>query len=121
MRILVVGLAGTGMAVVEVARAAGDDVTVVEDRPTGDAYRARAALAVAAGAVVLEAPDDTTVADTVATADLVVPSPGVHPDHPAIVRAHAAGIPVRSEVDLAVERLRQRPHPPRLVLSLIHI
>jgi len=115
MRILVVGLAGTGMAVVEVARAAGDDVTVVEDRPTGDAYRARAALAVAAGAVVLEAPDDTTVADTVATADLVVPSPGVHPDHPAIVRAHAAGIPVRSEVDLAVERLRQRPHPPRLV------
>ena len=41
MRVLVVGLAGTGMALVDVARAAGDDVTVVEDRPTGDAYRER--------------------------------------------------------------------------------
>ena len=115
MRVLVVGLAGTGMAVVDVARAAGDDVTVVEDRPTGDAYRARAARAIAAGATVLEAPDPAMVADLAARADLVVPSPGVHPDHPAIVQARAAGVPVRSEVDLAVERMRQRPHPPRLV------
>ncbi len=115
MRILVVGLAGTGMALVDVARAAGDDVTVVEDRPTGDVYRERAARAVAAGATLLEAPDDASVAEAVATADLVVPSPGVHPDHPAIIRARAAGVPVRSEVDVAVERLRARPHAPRLI------
>ena len=112
---LVVGLAGTGMAVVEVARAAGDDVTVVEDRPTGDAFRDRAARAVAAGATVLEAPDEATIAELAVAADLVVPSPGVHPDHPAIMRAREAGVPVRSEVDLAVERLRQRPQPARLV------
>jgi UDP-N-acetylmuramoylalanine--D-glutamate ligase len=115
MRVLVVGLAGTGMAVVDAARADGDDVTVVEDRPTGDAYRERAARARAAGATVLEMPDEAVVADLASRADLVVPSPGVHPDHPAIVQARAAGVPVRSEVDLAVERMRRRPDAPRLV------
>jgi UDP-N-acetylmuramoylalanine--D-glutamate ligase len=115
MRVLVVGLAGTGMAVIDVARAAGDDVTVVEDRPTGDAYRERAARAVAAGATVLEAPGPAVVTDAATTADLVVPSPGVHPDHPAIAQARAAGVAVRSEIDLAAERLRRRADSPRLV------
>ena len=49
MRLLVVGLAGTGAAVVEDARADGHEVVVVEDRPTGDAYVARAARARGAG------------------------------------------------------------------------
>ncbi len=48
-------------------------------------------------------------------ADLVVPSPGVRPDHPALVAAHDAGVPVRSEIDLAAARLRARPDAPRLV------
>ena len=39
----------------------------------------------------------------------------MHPDHPAIVDARRSGVPVRSEVDIAVEQLRARPHAPRLV------
>ena len=39
----------------------------------------------------------------------------MRPDHPAIVAAIAAGVPVRSEIDVAVERLRARTPPPRLV------
>ena len=50
----------------------------------------------------VERPDaDRRPRQRVAAADLVVPSPGVHPDHPALVAAHAAGVPVRSEIDLA--------------------
>ena len=45
----------------------------------------------------------------------MIPSPGVRPDHPAIVAAIGAGVPVRSEIDVAVERLRARALPPRLV------
>ena len=40
----------------------------------------------------------------VGAADLVVPSPLVRLDHPALVAARAAGVPVRSEIDLAGER-----------------
>ena len=39
----------------------------------------------------------------VAGADLVVPSPGVRPGHPVMVAAHAARVPVRGDLDLAVE------------------
>jgi UDP-N-acetylmuramoylalanine--D-glutamate ligase len=115
MRLLVVGLAGTGAAVVDDARAHGHAVVVVEDHPTGDAYLARAAQARGLGADLLEAPSAAEVAAQAAVADLVVPSPGVRPDHPAIVAAMRAGVPVRSEIDLAVERLRARAAAPRIV------
>lgn len=121
MRVLVVGLATTGASVVSYTRAAGHDVTVLEDHPPLDglgnreAYRARAARAVAEGAVVLEVPDATVAGRQARAADLVVPSPGVHPDHPALVAANAAGVPIRSEIDLAAARLRSRPDAPRLV------
>ncbi|MET0920432.1 MAG: UDP-N-acetylmuramoyl-L-alanine--D-glutamate ligase [Acidimicrobiia bacterium] len=106
MRLLVVGLAGTGAAVVDDAVARGDAVVVTEDRPTGDGYLARAAHARDLGVDVVEAPDDARVRALVAGVDLVIPSPGVAPSHPAIVAATAANVPVRSEIDLAVERLR---------------
>ena len=62
MRVLVVGLAATGASVVSYTRAAGHDVTVLEDRPPRqgsavDGYRARVAHAVAEGATVVEGPD----------------------------------------------------------------
>jgi UDP-N-acetylmuramoylalanine--D-glutamate ligase len=116
MRVLVVGLAATGASVVSYTRAAGHDVTVLDDAPgTSDAYRARVAGAEADGARVLERPDADEAAAQGRAADLVVPSPGVHPDHPALVAAHQAGVPVRSEIDLAAARLRARPDAPRLV------
>ncbi|MDQ1432074.1 MAG: UDP-N-acetylmuramoylalanine--D-glutamate ligase, partial [Actinomycetota bacterium] len=120
MRVLVVGLATTGASVVSYTRAAGHDVTVLEDRPpqdgaAGDEYRVRVQRALAEGAVLTERPDALEAGAHGRAADLVVPSPGVRPDHPAVVAAHDAGVPVRSEIDLAAARLRARPDPPRLV------
>jgi UDP-N-acetylmuramoylalanine--D-glutamate ligase len=121
MRVLVVGLATTGASVVSYTRAAGHDVTVIEDRPAdgpdaaADGYRARAEQAVAAGAVLLESPDPEASAASGRAADLVVPSPGVRPDHPALVAAYEAGVPIRSEIDLAAARLHARADAPKLV------
>jgi UDP-N-acetylmuramoylalanine--D-glutamate ligase len=116
MRVLVVGLATTGASVVSYTRAAGHDVTVLDDAPgASDAYVARAAGARADGANLVERPGATEAGEAARAADLVVPSPGVHPDHPALVAAHEAGVPVRSEIDLAAARLRARPDAPRLV------
>ena len=104
-RVLVIGLAETGVAVARVLRADGVDVTVVEDAPAAtDAYRGRVAAVAAAGAALVERPGPTEVADLVRASDLVVPSPLVRPSHPAIVSARAAGVPVRSEIDVAAER-----------------
>jgi UDP-N-acetylmuramoylalanine--D-glutamate ligase len=120
MRVLVVGLATTGASVVSYTRSAGHDVTVLEDRPprdgaAADAYLDRVAQAIAQGAVVVERPDAREAAARGRAADLVVPSPGVRPDHLAVVAANEAGVPVRSEIDLAAARLRARPDAPRLI------
>ena len=115
MRVLVIGLGVTGSAVVDFARAAGHEVTVIEDQASTGAFRARAERAIAAGATVIEAPGAATTATRAAAADIVVPSPGVHPDHGAIVAARDAGASLRSEVDIAVEALRHRADAPRLV------
>jgi UDP-N-acetylmuramoylalanine--D-glutamate ligase len=116
MRVLVVGLAATGASVVSYTRAAGHEVVVLEDQPgSGETYAARVARAEADGATVVERPDAREATAQGRAANLVVPSPGVHPDHPAILAAHDAGVPVRSEIDLAAARLRARPDAPRLV------
>ncbi len=116
MRVLVVGLATTGASVVSYTRAAGHEVTVLDDAPgTSEAYAARVARAEADGARVLERPTAEEAAAQGRAVELVVPSPGVRPDHPALVAAHEAGVPVRSEIDLAAARLRARPDGPRLV------
>jgi UDP-N-acetylmuramoylalanine--D-glutamate ligase len=115
MRVLVIGLGTTGDAAVRWAVGAHHQVLVAEDEPGGARYRERAQAAVAAGAELLERPAPEEIAARAAQVDLVIPSPGVRPDHPAIVAAVAAGVAVRSEVDVAVERLRARTPPPRLV------
>jgi UDP-N-acetylmuramoylalanine--D-glutamate ligase len=114
-QVFVVGLGATGAAVAAWARAAGHDVVVAEDRPGGTGYAARAEAAIAAGVELLEGAPAATVAARASAADLVVPSPGVRPDHPATAAARAAGVAVRSEVDLAFEQLRAREARPRLV------
>ena len=103
-------------------RAAGHDVTVLEDRPpTGRDRSQRTATGPGrAGrrrrrASWSRRPTADEAAALGRAADLVVPSPGVRPDHPALVAAHAAGVPVRSEIDLAAARLRARADAPRLV------
>jgi UDP-N-acetylmuramoylalanine--D-glutamate ligase len=102
--VLVLGLGVTGDAVVRHRAAAGDDVVVVEDGPTGeDAYRDRVETALASGAEIVEHPAPDRLVDLVHGADVVVPSPGVPLRHPALVTAREAGISVRAEVDLAAE------------------
>ncbi len=108
---LVVGLRATGAAAVTWLRGRGDDVTVVEEDPGQPGYADRRAAALAAGATVLEG--DVDWAASCAAADLLVPSPGVRPTHPAIVAARAAGIPVRGDLDLAVEAA----HAPVVVVT----
>jgi UDP-N-acetylmuramoylalanine--D-glutamate ligase len=99
--VLVIGLRATGAAVVDWLTDRGDTVTVVEEQPGQDDYDDRRAAAVARGATVVEdAPDWDAL---VARADLVVPSPGVHPDHPVMRAAETLRVPVRGDLDLAVE------------------
>ncbi len=121
MRVLVVGLATTGAAVVSYTRAAGHDVTVLEDRPPRDGapqfpnYRARADAGRRRGRDGGRGARRRHRRALGQAADLVVPSPGVRPDHPALAAAYAAGVPIRSEIDLAAARLRARPDAPRLI------
>ena len=102
---LVIGLARTGEAVARVLTREGWTVTVVEERSDAPGYPARRAAVRRAGARVEELTDPEAVAELVSTVDLVVPSPGVRPSHPAVVRARALDVPVRSEIDLAAERI----------------
>ena len=104
MRVLVVGLAVTGDAVVRHRTAAGDRVTVVEDRPgASPEWDERVTAARRAGATVVEVPTPEHAAALGAAADLVVPSPGVPERHPAITGARRHGIAVRSEIDLVTD------------------
>lgn len=98
-RVLVVGLAATGEAVVRHFSPA--TVTVVDDRIDPDVLEQRLAELQA-----VPAPSGVAPSELVAAHDLVVPSPGVPPGHPLLAAARAAGIPVRSEVDVAAELLR---------------
>jgi UDP-N-acetylmuramoylalanine--D-glutamate ligase len=89
------------------ARAAGDDVTVVDDRanrldPTSEG--AAAALEV----VVEPVPGPSDVGAVLDRIDVVVPSPGVPEGHPLVQGALARGVPVRAEVDLAAEAAAAR-------------
>ena len=105
MHAVVIGLAETGLAVTRRLRSEGWEVTVVEDAPSGnDAYADRAAAVRGLGVRLDEAPTAAAVVVEIRRADLVVPSPLVRLDHPALVAARAAGVPVRSEIDLAGER-----------------
>jgi UDP-N-acetylmuramoylalanine--D-glutamate ligase len=104
-RAVVIGLAETGSAVTRRLRAEGLDVTILEDAPSRSArYRERVDEARALGAVLVERPSERATRDAVAAADLVVPSPLARVEHPALAAARAAGVPVRSEIDLAGER-----------------
>jgi len=109
-RFLALGLGVTGDAVVRYARELDAQITVIEDSPGRDAASAeRVADARRRGATVVEAPAPGALPELVATADVLVPSPGVPAAHPAIAAGRAAGIPVRSEIDLAAERLGSTP------------
>lgn len=115
-RVVIVGLAATGEALVRFLTRRGDEVIVVEDTPgSGPEYAVRSQQARAAGADVVERPGAANAGVLAAGASLVVPSPGVPDRHPAVVGARRAGVEVRSEIDLAAELIAARDDRPQLV------
>lgn len=101
MRVVVIGLRATGAVVAAWLRQRGDDVVVVEERPGQAGYGERRAALESTGVRVIEGGTDW--ATLMRGADLMVPSPGVRPTHPAMVAAREAGVPIRGDLDLAVD------------------
>jgi UDP-N-acetylmuramoylalanine--D-glutamate ligase len=114
MTALVYGIAITGQAVARALVARGYDVALADDTATPTAR----ALADELGLDLVEAPGPATVADLVRSADLVVPAPGVPETHPVIVGALSAGVPLRTEIDLAYEWEQHRPGGPRPMIGI---
>ena len=97
--LLVVGLGVTGEAVARALVRRGHDVVVVEDHATDRKRR----VAESIGVDLVVAPDDARLGSLVTDAAAVLPSPGVPDAHPVFAAARNAGVPVRSEFDLARE------------------
>ena len=96
-RVLVVGLAVTGRAVVDAFVRRGVHVVAVDDQPS-EAARVAAADR---GVDLVESPAEAQLSELVSSVDLVVPSPGVPRHHLVYTLADAAGVQVASEFDLA--------------------
>jgi len=94
---LVVGLGVTGEAVARALVDHGHAAVVVEDRPTDR----QAAVAAELGLEFLASPALDALSPAVAGAEAVLPSPGIPDAHPVFAMAREAGVPVRSEFDLA--------------------
>jgi UDP-N-acetylmuramoylalanine--D-glutamate ligase len=114
VRALVHGLAITGAATVRALQRHGHDVSVTDDA-IDDAKRMLAAeLGVEIGA--LPAADE--LGDWIAGFDLCSPAPGVPEGHELIRAAVDAGVPVRSEIEIAYRWEQERPGGPRPILAI---
>ncbi len=111
---LIYGLALAGDALAGQLRHRGWTLTLADDAPT-DAKRE---LARALGTTLVEAPTVEAIADLVASADIVCPAPGVPETHAVVHAALAAGVPLRTEIDLAYEWEQLRPGGPRPMLAV---
>ena len=103
-RVLVVGLARTGIATALFCAARGACVAASEER--GEAEVAEAAVKLRAAGVRLELGGHSET--TFLAQHLIIPSPGVPQSLPQLQAARAAGIPVWSEIELAWRYLRGR-------------
>jgi UDP-N-acetylmuramoylalanine--D-glutamate ligase len=96
-RVLVVGLARTGIAAALFCAARGARVTATEERAEPQIAEAVAKLRAAGCALELGGHH----AETFLAQDLIVPSPGVPLTLPHLAAARAASIPIWSEIELA--------------------
>jgi UDP-N-acetylmuramoylalanine--D-glutamate ligase len=103
-RVLVVGLARTGVATALFCAARGARVTATEERGAAAVGDAAQKLRVAGCALEFGRHSN----DLFLAQDLIVPSPGVPASLPGLVAARAAQIPVWSEIELAWRFLRGR-------------
>jgi UDP-N-acetylmuramoylalanine--D-glutamate ligase len=103
-RVLVVGLARTGIATALFCAARGARVTASEERAEAEVAEAAAKLRAAGCALELDGHRLATFLEQ----DLIVPSPGVPLTMPALAAARTKGIPVWSEIELAWRFLEGR-------------
>lgn len=103
-RVLVVGLARTGIATALFCAARGARVTASEERDETQVAEAAAKLR----AVGVELELGGHRCETFLAQDLIIPSPGVPADAPFLAAARQQGIPVWSEIELAWRFLRGR-------------
>jgi len=106
-RVVVAGLGDAGFAAADALLELGAKVTVV-DRSTSDAVTDRARVLEVLGADV-QLGDDAL--PSLREADLVIASPGWHPDAPLFLAAEAAGVPIWGDVELAWRLM----HPDRVI------
>jgi UDP-N-acetylmuramoylalanine--D-glutamate ligase len=103
-RVLVVGLARTGLATAGFCAARGARVTATDDRTPDQVADGVQQLRDIGCALVFGS--DALL--QFRAQDLIVPSPGVPSSHPGLIAARAAGVPIWSEIELAWRFLRGR-------------
>src|SRR6266849_4843254 len=103
-RVLVVGLARTGIATALFCAGRGARVTATESRPESEVAEAAAKLRAAGCLLELGGHRE----ETFLAQELIVPSPGVPADAAPIRAARAKGIAVWSEIELAFRFLKGR-------------
>jgi UDP-N-acetylmuramoylalanine--D-glutamate ligase len=101
-RVLVVGLARTGVATALFCAARGAIVTATESRAEAEIGASVTQLRDAGVTLELGGHHETTFSQQ----DFIVPSPGVPADFPMLLQAKAKGVPVWSEVELAYRFLQ---------------
>jgi UDP-N-acetylmuramoylalanine--D-glutamate ligase len=101
-RVLVVGLARTGVAVSLFAAGYGATVTATDEKPEGALAETAARLRAAGVKLELGRHPSSAFFEQ----DLIVVSPGVPVNLPPLVLAHVGGIPVWGEIELAWRFLR---------------
>lgn len=113
MKLIVVGLGVTGVAVVRAVLEYQADATivVVEDLPGAQEYLDRVRMVRSLGATVVERPSVDELTTLVGDADLIVPSPGISADHAVYDIAERLGIPLVSEIELAASVATRRNLP----------
>ncbi|WP_350346862.1 UDP-N-acetylmuramoyl-L-alanine--D-glutamate ligase [Agromyces sp. G08B096] len=98
LRVAVLGLGVTGFAVADTLTELGADVLVLA--PARDDDRARILEVI--GAKLVTDPLEAVPAELEAFApELLIASPGFHPDHPVLEWAGGAGVPVWGDIELA--------------------
>lgn len=98
LRVAVLGLGMTGFSVADTLMELGAEVLVL----AGTAADERAELVGVIGASLVQR-DLSSLPDELVSFDpeVVVVSPGFHPDHPIVEWAHEAGVPVWGDIELA--------------------
>lgn len=114
-RVLVHGVAVTGLATARALLARGHEVVATDDRIDAGSRAAVAKLGLELQSLP-EGPDDLDA--FVRTFDLISPAPGVPETHPLVVTAVSAGVELVSEIELAYRWEQRRPAGPRPILAI---